>query len=222
MPPSANIPIPPSMLPPPRHSRFSVKALLSIAVCAIVLGIATFVFTSGAYMPFFSSDIREGVYTLQGVSPGATDLTPQYFGTVTIVKSSDVYLLYWQIGNQTQEGIGIAKNGILSVSYTDTTAGTFNDAGVVSYQVTMNGLQGEWSSMYGSGAVGRETLVWEASILQNPLDTASGSGGAAEMQDIVDALEHEAGRDPSNTSPNPYGNVYVEEGGKATNVYLEQ
>jgi hypothetical protein len=135
---------------------FSLGVVFASAVGLVAYGSQSFLASVG---------IREGVYALQGNSVGASSATSQYYGNVSVRRVGSVYFLDWQIGSQTQVGVGLLRNGVLSVSYADTTGGQLNDSGVVAYKVTGTGLEGEWTSFSSTGAVGHERLVWQQSTL---------------------------------------------------------
>lgn len=105
------------------------------------------------------AELREGIYGLVGKIPGSTEGT--YTGEVEIVRSGNIYDLVWKITDQTQRGVGILNNGILSVGYIDVTGGDIKDAGAVSYAAVSNELlTGQWASVVG-GDAGEETLTWK-------------------------------------------------------------
>jgi hypothetical protein len=103
-------------------------------------------------------DVRDGIYSLVG--RGTSQLT-SYTGTVEIRRrTGNVYDLTWRIGGtQEQWGVGIFREGILSVGYYDQTGGSVQDAGVVSFVVQRGYLEGEWTSLQGGGT-GIEQLEW--------------------------------------------------------------
>ena len=115
--------------------------------------------------------VRTGVYDLVGSAPGA-DTGEFYRGTVFIREYNGTYDLRWEIGDQVQSGIGLVDNGVLSVSYMDTTGNTINDVGIVSYRITPEGLEGIWISQFGGGAIGYEWLTWNP-LTREDLDQAS-------------------------------------------------
>ena len=107
---------------------------------------------------------REGVYKLTGTNQGTTAGT--YFGTVSIEKAGDLYNLTWNIGiTQSQSGIAILENDVLSVSYADNSG---RDSGVVSYRVkSETELEGKWTPLTSKGGYGFEILQY-----QGPLEEA--------------------------------------------------
>lgn len=137
----------------------------------VIVIVATVAFASGWFLHIKNpdlfagvgsvTDIREGVYDLIGSNPeGGPE---QYQGTVTISRDGLIYGLEWNIaGRQKQQGVGILERGVLSVGYLDTTSGTLNDAGVVSYVADSNDrLHGTWVSAAG-GSRGSESLWWKS------------------------------------------------------------
>lgn len=81
-----------------------------------------------------------------------------YQGTVSIQPQGENYSVIWRVGNsQTQYGIGILYNGILSVAYVDSATRAW---GVVSYRLVSNGeLEGRWTTSDGTTQK-PEYLVW--------------------------------------------------------------
>ncbi len=82
-----------------------------------------------------------------------------YQGEVTIQPQGENFQVVWKIGaKQSQVGIGILYNGILSVSYTDSSSG---DWGVASFRLVSDGeLEGRWTSYSGTSQK-PEYLVWK-------------------------------------------------------------
>ncbi len=111
-----------------------------------------------------SPELKTGVYALEGYASSLSS-SPNYRGTVTIVKTGEVYKLECQIGRgQIQRGVGILDGSILSVSYIDVTGGRIQDAGAVSYSLLSGGkLEGKWTSIVAQ-ETGREVLTWQSSI----------------------------------------------------------
>src|SRR3954464_11032387 len=73
---------------------------------------------------------KEGIYMLTG--NGAVN-PMHYYGSVTVNKDGSNYRLKWKIGpTQTQSGVAILTNNVLSVGYFDDSG---SDFGVVSYVV---------------------------------------------------------------------------------------
>lgn len=101
----------------------------------------------------------EGVYRLKGSSPGATN-AKEYFGKVTIEKSGPLYHLTWFIGaSQSQSGVALAENDVLSVAYVDHSG---KDFGVVSYKmISEKKLEGRWAPLGIENSFGLETLEFE-------------------------------------------------------------
>ncbi|MDO8664647.1 MAG: hypothetical protein Q7K44_03855 [Candidatus Liptonbacteria bacterium] len=145
-------------------------------VLYIVIAVAAVSFAAGwfAHRPAQNENqlaapvsvLRDGIYDLVGKNPGSAERT--YKGTVEIKRTGNIYDLVWKIANQTQRGVGILNNGILSVGYIDMAGGDIKDAGAVSYTaVTGELLNGQWTSVIG-GTAGEETLTWEGSIPSEP------------------------------------------------------
>lgn len=57
----------------------------------------------------------EGQYRLIGTNPGDGGT---YTGTVRVSRTGQTYSVVWTIGSQTFQGIGIYKDGSLSVAFT--------------------------------------------------------------------------------------------------------
>lgn len=119
-----------------------VFALMLAAPCGVLAG-----------------SLAEGIYRLRGSNPGSTEMS--YGGTVTIEREGEAYRLTWRIGpSQTQEGVALFADDVLSVSYRDAGSG---DAGVVQYRLTRPGfLEGRWTSFGGDGRYGLELLELQA------------------------------------------------------------
>jgi hypothetical protein len=104
--------------------------------------------------------LREGIYTLEGKNDVGS-----YTGTVSITKrlgSQDVYDLVWTIGSggQSQRGVGIFTNGVLSVGYYEAVDGYVAEAGAIAYSVIdASHLEGTWVSAQLGGTVGSEKLT---------------------------------------------------------------
>ena len=100
------------------------------------------------------SDQLSGIYELVGSNNDSGQF--HYRGQVTIVPQGDNYRLNWKIGKQTQTGVGILCNNVLSVAYRNASNG---DMGVVSYYLTPEGnLEGKWAPL-GSSGYGLEILT---------------------------------------------------------------
>ncbi len=110
--------------------------------------------TSGAY----GRTLKTGTYDLSGGNGGWS--TAGYHGEVVIAPQGDNYKVIWRVGTkQTQVGVGILQDDILSVAFTDIANPSF--WGVASYRVNAWGeLEGKWSSY--DGAVNKpEHLLWK-------------------------------------------------------------
>lgn len=159
------------MLESSQSSAVATPTIRALSPVILVAGIIGGLLLVGAVLPTVSSiaipffgpeeivTVREGAYDLVGSSPGAT-AGEFYQGTVFIRGYNGIYDLTWQIGDQIQSGVGVANNGVLSVSYVDTSGEIINDIGVVSYRITSDGLSGIWVSQFGGGAIGWESLTW--------------------------------------------------------------
>ena len=81
----------------------------------------------------------------------------KYHGVLDIRQNNTVYLIFWKIGSYTAEGVGILKNGILSVSYQDVNG----KHGVVNYEILLGGdrLRGLWTTFDNAQKYG--TLAFE-------------------------------------------------------------
>ena len=78
----------------------------------------------------------EGVYNVTGTNSN----DQSYSGSVRISRTGDTYRLVWTIGNQSFDGTGIFRNGVLSVSF----AGSFS--GIVVYRMNSSGGDGIWAT----------------------------------------------------------------------------
>ncbi len=111
--------------------------------------------------PLFAAEpISFGVYTLKGTNP---DGMKKYDGRIVIEREGTNYRVTWFIGKalgQTQTGIGILENQVLSIGYMDMSG---KDFGVVSMRVTNNKLlKGKWSSLFSRGSFGEEEFTFES------------------------------------------------------------
>ena len=106
---------------------------------------------------FASPRMRTGTYLLSGGNSKWSG--GGYQGEVTIYPQGENYRLVWQIGHQqTQMGVGILYNNILSVAYLD--LGT-NVWGVASFRLVGDGeFEGRWTS-YDGTIQKPEYLVWK-------------------------------------------------------------
>ena len=112
-----------------------------------------------AYSPNSSQNapyLYTGVYTMVGSNPGSERIN--YEGNVIIDAYGANYIVTWIINNrQTQVGIGILNDHILSVAFYDG-----KNTGVVSFSLTSPGeLEGTWAE-YNSGTYGREWLTLQS------------------------------------------------------------
>ena len=99
-----------------------------------------------------------GIYLCEGVNP---DGTP-YKGLVEITPTAGAYQVQWTMSEQSTNGIGIFKAGVLAVSYFGGTPG------VVVYRVDGGRLVGEWTMGGTEGAVFTETLTPMADAPREP------------------------------------------------------
>ena len=109
--------------------------------------------------------LTSGTYALVGRAAGQT---VNYAGTVKITwreNTPNIFDLVWNVtSGQIQYGVGILKNGILSVSYYEAPDDSVSDVGVVSYEVIdASNLKGEWTSVKG-GTAGVEQLTLQTQI----------------------------------------------------------
>ena len=140
-----------------KKNLFCFSAVLALAVLSVmVLRFSTQ--AAGKPSSPRTISLRPGVYSLEGYN-GMQDAKP-YLGVVTIVQTGETYQLQWKVGRvQTQKGIGLLENGILSVGYYDLSG---RDFGVVSYRLVQNGrLEGKWAPM-GVRSYGTELLIWKS------------------------------------------------------------
>lgn len=102
--------------------------------------------------------LRTGTYDLSG---GNNNWSAGYQGEVVITPQGENYSVVWRIGNrQTQIGIGILQDDVLSVAFTDLSNNTF--WGVASYRVKLFGdLDGRWTS-YDGTVQKPEYLTWKS------------------------------------------------------------
>lgn len=111
-------------------------------------------FASGAY----AWTLKTGTYDLSGGNGnwGGTG----YHGEVVIAPQGDNYSVIWRVGSkQTQVGIGILQDDILSIAFTDLSNPSF--WGVAAYRVGPWGeLEGKWSS-YDAVTYKPEHLIWK-------------------------------------------------------------
>jgi hypothetical protein len=107
---------------------------------------------SYAYPP-----LRIGTYQLSGGNSKWDG--GGYQGEVTIYPQGENYRVVWRIGSsQSQAGVGILYNDILSVAYCDSSNTAW---GVVSFRLVADGeLQGRWTGFNGTSQK-PEYLVWK-------------------------------------------------------------
>jgi hypothetical protein len=101
--------------------------------------------------------IRTGIYDLSGGNSkwGGSS----YHGEVAIYPQGENFRVEWRIGaSQSQVGIGIVDNDVLSVAYCDSVSGAW---GVVSFKIVGYGeLHGRWAAI-DSTSQKPEYLVWK-------------------------------------------------------------
>lgn len=119
-----------------------------------IFGCAFLAFVNTA---FASAILRSGVYQLSG---GNSSWGSSYQGDVIILPQGENYSITWRIGTrQTQVGIGILNQDILSVAYFDNLTHAW---GVASYRIIRDGeLEGRWTT-YESTIQKPEYLIWKS------------------------------------------------------------
>ena len=124
-----------------------IRSLLFATVLAFSLTAA------GADVP-----IQFGVYKLKGTNP---DGMKKYDGKIVMQREGTNYRVTWFIGPvQSQMGIGILENNVLSIGYMDLSG---QDFGVVSLKVVNNkNLKGKWTSLFSKGGFGEEEFIFES------------------------------------------------------------
>jgi len=102
--------------------------------------------------------LRTGTYLLSGGNTKWAD--SGYRGEVLIEPQGENFRVIWRIGSaQSQYGVGILSNGVLSVAYCDGSTNT--NWGVASYVLVADGeLQGRWTSYTGTSQK-PEYLIWK-------------------------------------------------------------
>ena len=109
---------------------------------------------SGAY----AWTLKTGTYDLSGGNNNWGNAG--YHGEVVIAPQGENYSVIWRIGSkQTQIGVGILQDNVLSVAFTDIANPSF--WGVASYRVNAWGeLEGTWTSY--DGVISKpEHLLWK-------------------------------------------------------------
>ena len=116
--------------------------------------IAFLTLTSSAY----SWTLKTGTYDLSGGNNNWGNAG--YHGEVVIAPQGDHYSVIWRIGSkQSQVGVGVLQDNILSVAFTDIANPSF--WGVASYRIGIWGdLEGTWTSYNGAEAK-PEHLIWK-------------------------------------------------------------
>ncbi len=106
----------------------------------------------------FAWTLKTGTYDLSG---GNGTFGGGYQGEVVIAPQGENYAVIWRVGSQqTQLGVGILKDDVLSVAFTDLSNNSF--WGVASYRVKAFGeLEGSWTS-YNGKTQKPEYLVWKS------------------------------------------------------------
>jgi hypothetical protein len=101
--------------------------------------------------------LRTGTYEASGGSSYGSGV---YYGEVVIAPQGDNYSVIWRTGaGQTQVGIGILQDDVLSIGFTDLNNSRF--WGVASYRVRPFGeLEGRWTASDGQTQK-IEYLVWK-------------------------------------------------------------
>jgi hypothetical protein len=121
----------------------------AIFLVALFMGLV-----NGAY----AWTLKTGTYDLSG---GNSSWGSSYQGEVIIEPQGNNYRVIWLVGTrQTQVGVGILQDDILSVAFTDVSNSTF--WGVASYRVGPFGeLEGRWTSVDGQTQK-PEYLAWKS------------------------------------------------------------
>ena len=127
----------------------------SVTAIFLLLCLFSFLHADASQQPFPS--LLSGVYLLEGSNPNSEKIN--YRGEVEIQSNGSNYILTWKIGNsQTQTGIGILKDHILSVAYYDLSG---RGSGVVSFcLIGPDKLEGSWAG-YGTTSFGKEWLTFK-------------------------------------------------------------
>jgi hypothetical protein len=111
-----------------------------------------------------------GTYRCEGVSPSGKS----YRTVVQIVKDDKTFVLRWLAREGSAIGIGILRDGLLSVSYF-----TGRDVGVVVYRIEKGPmLVGQWSLLGTDGQLYPETLT-KVGLSAEAGDEAVGFAGAS-------------------------------------------
>lgn len=123
---------------------------LKVSVLFICL-FSTSLFASNYYPPFLT-----GVYLLEGSNPNSSRIN--YYGEVEIRPNGNTFIVTWYVGSvQTQTGIGVLRDGVLSVAFYDYSK---LQSGVVSFSMRDSySLEGVWA-VYPSTSVGKEWLTY--------------------------------------------------------------
>jgi len=93
---------------------------------------------------------REGSYRVAGTNPGSPEV---YTGTLVMDATRNATTLRWNVGGSVYEGIGLAVEGVLGVSYGEPSCS------VAVYHILDNGtLDGVWT-LPGAGGIGTEVAT---------------------------------------------------------------
>jgi hypothetical protein len=91
-----------------------------------------------------------GTYRVSGTNPGSGST---YFGTVTVERNGETFLVTWTVAGGRQIGVGIGKDDLLAVSYR-----SGNAIGIALYLPDQaGGWKGIWAPI-GSQTLGTE--IW--------------------------------------------------------------
>ncbi len=91
-----------------------------------------------------------GTYTAHGVGVGGKE----YESTVTITKNDQTYLIHWKFADGGFDGVGIVDGESFCVGWSNG-----NKAGVVSYKIHGDHLEGHWTDGSSNGKVYTENLA---------------------------------------------------------------
>jgi hypothetical protein len=96
-----------------------------------------------------AAQLREGLYNVEGQNPDGS----VYQGVLEMrVGPGNAWLVFWQIGDVSVQGVGVIQSGVLAIGYS-----TNGQVGVATFEVRADGkLNGYWT--IGAG-VGSETLT---------------------------------------------------------------
>jgi hypothetical protein len=132
------------------------------------LGVILFASMTASAEPGPAADLT-GLYAAEGTNPDGS----AYAAIVEIIKRKDSYLVRWTQANDEEViGVGIQRDGALSVSYFGGTPA------IVVYSVAGDGkLDGQWTMAGGEGVLYKETLtkVSAVEVQRKPVKPAAPS-----------------------------------------------